>query len=124
MTKPKRCEATNARSGRPCRNPPVQGQALCKAHGGTPPSPRRALRDDQQPLATMLRARAVAGDSPRTERWVTVRPVRVAASDAYAVVVVDGRNVVTDWRLSILTPDITKACIAANRLYNRIAKED
>ena len=81
-------------------------------------------KSNPTPTPTMERVLAVPADDPAAERWVTLRTVRVANSDAYAAVVVDGRNVVVDWRGATLTPDIAKARAAANRLYNRIAKEE
>lgn len=76
---------------------------------------------DETPTPTMHRVLAVAADHPRDERWVTLRAIRVCNSDAYVVAVVDGRNVVTDWRAVTLTPHLARARTAANRLYDRTA---
>ena len=76
------------------------------------------------PKPVMERVLAVPADRPEAERWVTLRSIRICNSDAYVVAVVDGRNVVADWRSAVLTPDPDHARAAANRLYNRITKEE
>jgi hypothetical protein len=74
--------------------------------------------------AAMHRVLAIEGETPMAERYITLRSIRVANSDAYVVAVVDGRNVVTDWSSTCLTPDIAKARNAANKLFQRTTKED
>lgn len=36
-----RCRATSSRTGKPCRNHPVNGATVCMAHGGAAPQVRR-----------------------------------------------------------------------------------
>jgi hypothetical protein len=96
------------------------GQAVVMAHRPEATHPSNG-KWQPTPAPAMHRALAVPADNPADERWVTLRSVRVCNSDAYVVAVVDGRNVVTDWRAVTLTPDPDRARRAANRLYDRLA---
>jgi hypothetical protein len=125
------CAATTTKNGQRCQRTAQSDSTVCVLH-----DPMRSHNRTHQPAPTspapnpfdnhaaMHRALAVPADTPLDERYVTLRSVRVAASDAYVVAVVDGRNVVTDWPSTTLTPDLTKARNVANKLFERTTKEN
>lgn len=116
------CQGTN-KSGKPCGRPAMPGQRLCVAHVAiTPPPP--TLPQWQPRPGVVQRELARHGATAAAQRYVTLRAIRVSASDAYLVAAVDGRGLVTDWRATTLTPDSAQARIAAERLYERMTREN